>query len=132
MRLHDYLDYRAREHAGDDFAIEGDRKLTYGEAAVQVNKLANAFVAAGLQAGDRIAVLSKNSIEFALTYYAASKAGVVPVPLNYRLAPPQWTYIVNDAGAKLLIAADDYVGAIDGARRELKSVQRFVGLNVAG
>ena len=85
MRLHDYFDYRAREQADEEFAVEGDRTITYREAAVQVNKLANALVSAGLQVGDRIAVLSKNSIEYAVLYYACSKAGIAPVPLNYRL-----------------------------------------------
>ena len=129
MKLHDYFDYRAREHGDLEFAVERDRTITYREAAVEVNKLANALVDAGLQPGDRIAMLSKNSIEYALLYYAASKAGVAPVPLNYRLAPPEWSYIINDSGAKLLIAADEYVGQIDEIRGDLKSVERFIGVN---
>jgi len=132
MRLHDYLDYRAREHASDEFAVQGDRRITYGEAAAEVNRLANAFIEAGLQPGDRIAILSKNSIEYAFTYFAASKAGVVPVPLNYRLAAAEWVYIVNDAGAKLIVAADEYVGAVDAIRTELTSVRQFVGVNIEG
>jgi acyl-CoA synthetase (AMP-forming)/AMP-acid ligase II len=52
----------------------------------------------------RIAMLSKNSIELVLLYFAASKAGIVPVPFNYRLTPAEWSYIVNDAGAKVFIA----------------------------
>src|SRR3990172_13310480 len=132
MRLHDFLDYQAREHPDEEFAVQGDRRLTYREALAEANRLANAFVSAGLQIGDRIAVLSKNNIEYAILYYGASKAGVVPVPLNYRLAPGEWTYIINDAGAKLLIAADDYAGAIDGIRSELKTVERFVGVNIEG
>ena len=132
MRLHDYLDYRAREHADQEFAIDGDRRMTYREAATEVNRLANALIEVGLQVGDRIAILSKNSIEYAITYFAASKAGVVPVPLNYRLAAAEWAYIINDAGAKLLIAHDEYVSAIDALRSELKTVQRFVSLEVRG
>jgi acyl-CoA synthetase (AMP-forming)/AMP-acid ligase II len=132
MRLHDYLDYRAREHPDEEFAVLGDRRMLYREALDEVNRLANGFVSAGLQLGDRIAILSKNSIEYAIVYYAASKAGVVPVPLNYRLAPPEWAYIVNDAGAKMLMAADELVSAIDGIRGELESVDRFVAINADG
>jgi acyl-CoA synthetase (AMP-forming)/AMP-acid ligase II len=132
MRLHDYLDYRAREHAQGEFAADGDRHVTYAEALAGANRLANALVASGLKTGDRIAVLSKNSVEYALAYFACSKAGVVPVPLNYRLAAPEWAYIINDSGAKLLIAADEFVSAIDGVRGELTSVQRFVGVNIEG
>ncbi len=132
MRLHDFFDYRARERPDEEFAVQGDRRMTYREAAAEVNRLANAFLSAGLAAGDRVTVLSKNSIEYAVFYYGASKAGVVPVPLNYRLAPPEWAYIVNDAGAKMLIAADEYVKAIDSIRGELGSVERFVAIDGAG
>src|SRR3972149_10584261 len=104
MRLHDYLELQAREHPDVEFAVLGDRVMTYREASEESNRLANAFASAGLAVGDRIALLSKNSIEHALLFYGASKAGVVPVPLNYRLAAPEWVYIINDAQAKMLIA----------------------------
>ena len=42
------LDYRAREHADVDFAIQGDRQLSYAEAITKVNRLANALIAEGL------------------------------------------------------------------------------------
>jgi acyl-CoA synthetase (AMP-forming)/AMP-acid ligase II len=132
MRLHQYFDYRAREQADQDFAIQGDRRMTYRNAAAQVNRMAHALIDSGLQLGDRIAVLSKNSIEYGLLYYACSKAGVVPVPLNYRLAAPEWNYIINDSGAKLIIASDDYAGAVDGFRNELGSVEQYVGINTEG
>src|SRR3972149_4772715 len=126
MRLHDYLDYQAREHRDIDFAVPGDRRVPYGEAVVEVNRLANAFASVGLEKGDRVAVLSKNSIEYPLIFYAASKAGVAPVPLNYRMASPEWVYIINDAQAKMLIASAAYAGVADGFRHELKSVTQFV------
>ena len=66
MRLHDYLDYWAREQPDAEFAVQGSRCLTYREALRAVNRLANAFVDAGLQIGDWIAILSKNSIEYVL------------------------------------------------------------------
>ena len=93
MYLHSYLDYWAREQPDAEFAIQGERQMTYGEALAAINRLANALVSAGLQLGDRIAVLSKNRIEYVLLYLAASKVGVVPVPLNFRLTPAQWAYI---------------------------------------
>ena len=132
MRLHDYLDYQAREHPDVEFAVLGDRTITYREAVSEANRLANAFVSAGLQIGDRIAFLSKNSIEHALLFYAASKAGVVPVPLNYRLAAPMWVYMINDAKAKMLIASAAYVSIVDGFRGELKTVERFIAIGAEG
>jgi fumarate hydratase subunit beta len=54
MRLHDYIDFHAREHPEVEFAVQGDRHITYKEALAEVNRLANAFVSAGLQVGDRV------------------------------------------------------------------------------
>ena len=132
MRLHDYLDYQAREHPDIEFAVLGDRTITYREAVIEANRLANAFASAGLQIGDRLAFLSKNSIEHALLFYASSKAGVVPVPLNYRMASPEWAYIINDAQAKMLIASAAYVSIVDGFRGELKTVERFIAIDADG
>jgi len=111
MRLHDFLDYWAGARSGTEFAVQGERSLTYREALGAANRLANAFVAAGLRVGDRVADLSKNSIEYVLIYFAASKAGVAVVPLNYRLAAPEWTYILDDAQPRMLVAAGQYLTA---------------------
>jgi acyl-CoA synthetase (AMP-forming)/AMP-acid ligase II len=129
MLVHDYLDYHAREHAAFDFAVQGTRRVTYREAVAEANRVANAFLGAGLRAGDRVAILSKNSIEYLFLYYGAFKAGVVSVPLNYRLAPAEWAYIINDAQAKMLVAAGEYVNAADGIRCELQTVEGLVAVN---
>jgi fatty-acyl-CoA synthase len=128
MRMHDFLDYYAREYPDGDFALQGDRRISYAEAGIEVNRLANAFVNAGIRKGDRVAILSKNSIEYVMVYYAASKAGVAPVPLNYRLSPAEWAYIINDSRANALIASGEYVEASDRVRSELETVGQFVAI----
>ena len=125
MRLHDYLEYWARVRPEAAFTVMGDQRLSYAEADAGANRIANALVASGLEVGDRVAFLGQNSLEYVLFYYGCSKSGVVPVPLNYRLAPPEWQFIVADAGAKLLIAAGDFAAAIDGVRDELPSVKTW-------
>jgi acyl-CoA synthetase (AMP-forming)/AMP-acid ligase II len=131
MRLHDYLEYWARIQPEAEFAVLGERRLGYAEADAAANRLANALCAAGLQRGDRVAYLSKNSLEYVLFYYACSKSGVVPVPLNYRLAAPEWEFIVGDAGAKLLLASAEFAPAIDAVREALPSVKTWVALGEA-
>ncbi len=128
MRLHDYVDFLGREHPDWEFAVCGDRQLSYGEALAESNRLANALAGAGLARGDRFSYLSKNSLEYPLLFIAASKIGAVPVPLNYRLAPLELAYIANDSGSRILIARGEYVDAIDGIRSELKTVETFIGL----
>jgi acyl-CoA synthetase (AMP-forming)/AMP-acid ligase II len=128
MRLHDVLDYQARERPTAEFAVQGNRRLTYREALREVHQQAHALVSAGLQIGDRVAILAKNRLESLLLYFAASKTGAVPVPLNYRLAPPEWAYILQDAQVKLLIAAEEYLPAIDGIRSEVRCVAHSIAL----
>jgi acyl-CoA synthetase (AMP-forming)/AMP-acid ligase II len=131
MRLHDALDYHARERGDTDFAVQDGRRLSYRQARAATERIAAALVGAGLEPGDRLAVLSKNSLEFLLLYYAASRAGVVPVPLNYRLAPTEWAWIVEDARVRVLVAAAEYVSVVEGIRDGLGKLERFVTLGDA-
>jgi acyl-CoA synthetase (AMP-forming)/AMP-acid ligase II len=128
MRLHDYLDFHAREWPESDFAIFEGRRQSYGEAMLEANRLAHALLSCGLERGDRVGILAKNCIEYMLFYYAASKAGVVPVPLNYRLAPPEWVYIANDAQVRMVLARSELAHVIDGLRGELGGVERWIAL----
>ena len=88
---------------------------TDDEANIIANNLANALIKEGLKKGDRFSFLSKNCPEMAIMYYAASKVGLVPVPLNYRLADKEWEYIINDSESKLIIVRkSEYISRIDG------------------
>lgn len=126
MRLHDFLDFQAREQGEVDFGIFEGRTLSYREAWELSNQLAHALIAKGLQKGDRVAYLSKNSMEYPVVFYGCSKAGVAPVPLNFRLAGPEWSYIINDAGAKLLLVSPEYAPQIAAIRSELKTVREVI------
>jgi fatty-acyl-CoA synthase len=128
MRLHDHLEYWARVTPGAEFATFREQRLTYAEADAEANRIGQALVAAGLEVGDRVSLLAKNCLESLLLFYGASKAGVVPVPLNYRLAPPEWAYIVKDSGAQLLIATEELARALEPVRPELDGVKRWVAI----
>lgn len=129
MRLHDFLDYWAREQPNGEFAVQGGRCLTYAQAQATANRLANALVGAGLGVGDRVAVLAKNSIEYVLVLFGASKVGVVPVLMNYRLAPPEWVFVVDDAHARMLLVGSAFVESVESVRDDLPSVEQFVALD---
>jgi acyl-CoA synthetase (AMP-forming)/AMP-acid ligase II len=129
MLLHDSLDFFAREKR-DQLCIEcGDRRLDFGAAREHTDRLARALVSQGLGRGDRFAVLAKNCLEYPLVYFAGSKSGTVPVPLNYRLAPPELAYIVRDAGARLVIARGELAQQLEPVRAELGDVKTWVSLD---
>src|SRR5215468_1101195 len=80
-----------------------DRRWTFRQWNREVNKAAHAFAARGIGRGDRVAFLTWNLPEQVTGFYGLLKIGAVPVPINYRLAPNEVKYIVNDAGARLLV-----------------------------
>lgn len=129
MLLHDSLDFTGREQP-ERLCIEcGPERLSYAQVLGQTNRLAHALGSAGLVPGDRFSVLAKNCLEYPLFYYAGSKSGAVPVPLNYRLAAAELAYIVGDSSSKLVIARGELVELIDSVRGDLGEVKTWVSLD---
>ena len=62
----------------------------------------NGLLAAGVKPGARIAVLDKNHPSFFELLFGATKARAVLVPVNFRLAPPEIAFVLNDAKAEML------------------------------
>ena len=87
---------------------QGERELTYGDLDERSNRLAQALLAHGVRAGARVAYLDRSSPEVIELLFAASKAGAVLVPLNWRLAPPELAAVLADAQAPVLIAGPDF------------------------
>ena len=84
------------------------RVISFRELEQTCNAVARGLLRAGLQAGDRIGILSLNRLEFAATLLGAMRAGVIPVPVNIKLAPDAAHYILNDAGAQLVFVENTY------------------------
>jgi acyl-CoA synthetase (AMP-forming)/AMP-acid ligase II len=78
------------------------RQLTFKEFNERTNKLANGILKKGIKKGDKLAILSNNSIEFMEIYVAAAKGGFIIVPLNFRLHPDEISFIINNSDAKWL------------------------------
>ncbi len=78
------------------------RQLTFEELNERTNKLANGILKNWIKKGDKIAILSNNSIEFMEIYVAAAKGGFIIVPLNFRLHPDDISFIINNSDAKWL------------------------------
>ncbi|MBM3735528.1 MAG: acyl--CoA ligase [Acidobacteria bacterium] len=116
MLLHDYLNYFAIRQPDAEFACQSERAVTWSQALAEVNRLAHAMTAAGLAQGARFGILAKNCIEYPLLYLAASKAGAVPVPLNYRITAADWEFILSDSGCAVVFAANEYAPQLGGSR----------------
>jgi acyl-CoA synthetase (AMP-forming)/AMP-acid ligase II len=78
------------------------RPVTFRELDAGCDAVARGLVRAGLGPGDRIGILSLNRVEFVMVVLGAMRAGVVPVPVNVKLAADSAGYILNDSGARLV------------------------------
>ena len=78
------------------------RPVSFRELDASCNAVASGLAKAGLRPGDRIGILSLNRVEFVMTLLGAMRAGVVPVPINVKLAVETVAYVVRDSGAKLV------------------------------
>src|ERR1700687_2233931 len=94
------------------------RSLTFRGWNDRSCKLANALLGLGLEKGDRIAVLAYNCLEWMEIYAAVAKAGLVVVPINFRLIGPEVRYIVENSEAKTIIGQDESLDRVDTIRPE--------------
>jgi long-chain acyl-CoA synthetase len=110
LRVADVVRRHAAERP-DAIAIRhGDRAVTYAQLDDRSSRMAQLLLAAGAGPGARVAHLDRSAPEVVELFVAASKIGAVAVPLNWRLAAPELTAIVADAGAPLLIAGPAFAG----------------------
>src|SRR5229473_1543508 len=77
--------------------VDGERRVTFGELAARVERLAGLIVSKGFVAGNRLAFLAPNSLEFIELTFACCRLGVVAVPLNTRYAIPELDEALRDA-----------------------------------
>jgi len=119
------LERSALYHADRSALIAGDRRWTYRELDAAASTLAGGFAALGLKPGERVGFHLPNRPEFVLAYYAAQKAGLVPLSLNITYKAEELEYIIRDAAASALITAGPASGNLP-ARDRLPSVRHWL------
>src|SRR5712672_1188262 len=113
------LRYYARILPDKIGASDLDRAMTFWEWNARSCRLANALLGLGLAKGDRIAVLAYNCVEWLEIYAATAKAGLVAVPVNFRLVGEEIRYIVENCEAAAFIVQNDLLGAVENIRAGL-------------
>ena len=84
------------------------REVTYAELDRRSDALATVLLERGLRRGDRVATLTGNSPEHVIVFFACAKAGLMLVPLNWRLAAPELRYQLHDAQPSAFLVEDDF------------------------
>ncbi|AGB30269.1 AMP-dependent synthetase and ligase [Natrinema pellirubrum DSM 15624] len=116
----DFLE-QARSHYGDEEAIVGadGERFTYAEFGDRVDRFAAALQARGIEKGDRVAVLDPNTHYHLEAAHGAMGIGAVHTPLNYRLEPDDYEYILSDAGVDAIYADYEYAEKIEAIRDDV-------------
>ena len=107
---------RADMHPEKTAIIFEDQPITYKALNDGANQWAHLLCEKGIRKGDRIAVVLLNCVEFLEAFFAAAKLGAIFVPLNWRLAPPELEYQLNDCGARMLLFHDSFLANVDPIR----------------
>ena len=107
--------------------------ITYAEFGEQVDAFRAGLASLGVAAGDRVAVISDNRTEWAVGAYATYGLGAVYVPMYQKQNPNDWRYILNDSGAKVLLAANDEVaGKAASFTEEVETLEHIINFEDAG
>ena len=123
---------RARRlYPSREAVVDGNLRLTYAQFFDRCDRWSAALQAMGIQRGDRVAYIAPNTHAHLEAYYAVPQIGAVLVPINYRLLPDDFDYIISHCGAKAVCAHVDYIDAVEGIRHKLKTVEHFVALEGA-
>lgn len=89
------------------FECEG-RTTSFVELELRANRVANGLTAQGIERGDRVAYLGKNSDWFFEILLGCARAGIVLVPINWRLSPKEVEFILTDCEARILFVSQDF------------------------
>ncbi len=109
------LRHWASESPDAPMFVGDEGTVTWAEMYERARRTGRALLADGIGAGDRVAFLDRNGIEFFEVLFGASLIGAVMVPVNWRLTPAEMAAIIDDADAPILLFGPDY----DGARKEI-------------
>ncbi|UJW34851.1 AMP-binding protein [Saccharothrix sp. AJ9571] len=107
------------------------RRWTYTELAADVDALALGLVARGIVKGDRVGIWSPNRAEWTLLQYATAKIGAILVNINPAYRSHELKFVLNQAGVRLLVAAEsfktsDYAAMIEEVRPECAALEQVV------
>jgi acyl-CoA synthetase (AMP-forming)/AMP-acid ligase II len=118
VALSSFIQFHARRTPDRVALAYGEARITYAELMRRIETTAGWLAARGIRPGDVVALLMKNSPAFLELTLATSHLGAISLPINYRLAAEEVAYILDNAGARLLLCDDEFATG----RADLRSV----------
>ena len=104
------VEQAAARHGDREALVEGELRLSFTELAAAADRAARAYVAAGVERGDRVALWAPNSAGWVVAALGAFRAGAVIVTVNSRFKGQEAAHVLRTAGARLLVTVTDFLG----------------------
>ena len=104
----------------------GELELTKKQFNQRINRVADTFLEMGLKKGERVGALLGNSNVFLEILFALSKIGSIMVPLNFRLAPLELEFILNDSEPVVLIYSPEFLPVVEALRGKVPSIRQYI------
>ena len=120
----DFVDANVVRGLGDKIAfVDPERALTYGDLQARSIRFANALRDLGVEHEHRVALLLNDTVDYPVAFWATIRSGAIAIPLNTYLPVPQYTYILADCRARVLVVdaalADTIAPVLDKLPRKL-------------
>lgn len=132
MLLGDLATRNAKRYPNKAAIVFEEVRLTFGELNARVNCISNALLSIGLATGDRVAFLLQNSNVFLEFFFGVAKAGMIAVPLNYRLSDRELLEVIEDSDAKLLVVGLGYEETAEKISQQSKNLENYIFISESG
>ena len=129
MNIGTLLTKSARTFPNNTAVIHGGLKLSYVQFNARVNRLANALTELGIKKGDNVAILQYNCSQTLESLFACFKAGCGAVPINFRLHPNEYAFIINHSESVALIHSQEFYEPILAIRDRISNTKYLIGLD---
>jgi long-subunit acyl-CoA synthetase (AMP-forming) len=127
--LGEIFENSVREHPDKLAMKKGNVEYSYGQLKYEVLKIKNHLISQGLKKGDRFAVLGENRPEWAVSYLAICRAGLICVPIDPLLSEGEVLHIMRESGARGVFCSENHAYKFEAIKHELKHFRWLIPMN---
>ncbi len=131
MNISMLLTKSARTFPSNLAIVHGEKNYTYAQFNTRVNRLASALNKLGVQQGENVAILQYNYPETLESIFACFKAGCGTVPINFRLHPNEFSFIIDNSEAKAIILSPEFNESVLNVRDRMPKVKHVITMGHA-
>ena len=126
LLITDFMDRAVKVYGEKKAVFADERSFTYAELNSRANRLSNGLKEAGVEKGDRVAYLAPNTVEMLEGFYGVAQTGAIMVPLNTRLKPDDYLFILNHSESKVLLVDQELYPLIAPVIDKLETVKKII------